>query len=107
MSSLEGTGEAAQWCAQVPIGTAEGRVRERVRVALEEAVRRRVSTVVVDRDGQARISGAYEASQPRLHGRVVGAWTFAPEPWEHIEQDEIDWAVGVLVKAWVAAQRGP
>jgi hypothetical protein len=45
-----------------------------------------------------------EASRATQHGHAVASWTFAPEPWEHIEQDEVDYATGVLVKAWVTSQ---
>lgn len=75
-----------------------------VRAALERAVRTHVSTVTVDRDGQLRFTDPLTAAHASVRDDIVGTWTFAPEPWEHVEQDEIEWATGVLTAAWANAQ---
>jgi hypothetical protein len=76
----------------------------RIRAALEAAVKARVSTVTVDRAGQVLLSDPLTAAHGRVRGDVVAAWTFAPEPWERVTEDEVEYAVTVLVAAWEASQ---
>ena len=77
-----------------------------IRVVVERAVRTRVSTVTVDRDGRVALSDPLEAALGRVHGDVVAAYTLGGEEWEYTSPDEVDWAVGVLYTAWTRARAG-
>jgi hypothetical protein len=76
----------------------------RIRVALETAVRTHVSTVTVAVDGRVTLTDPLTAALAGVHGSIVGAWTFAPELWETVNQDEVEWATAVLLAAWEAGR---
>lgn len=77
-----------------------------IRAGLEEAVRTRVSTVTVDRDGRVQLTDSLAAAFAGVHGDVVGAWTFGNLSHENVTQDEVDWATDVLITAWEGSRRG-
>jgi hypothetical protein len=75
-----------------------------IRSALEAAARTHVSTVTVDAAGRVTLTDPLTAAHARVRGDVVATWTLAPEPWEHVTADEVDWATGVLLTAWEASR---